>query len=68
MNAKGGDIDLYIETDIQDSAQLYNLKKAFLKSLFVQLNERRVDVVINTGGDFKLPIYEVARKEGVKIV
>jgi predicted nucleotidyltransferase len=58
---KGGDIDLYIETTAHKD--LFKKKIALLQKLYEQLDEQKIDVVIN---DFtrSLYIHEVAREEG----
>ncbi|MFO7448022.1 MAG: nucleotidyltransferase domain-containing protein [Ignavibacteriaceae bacterium] len=59
---QGGDIDIYIETDVK--AGILDKKLNMLLELEKQLGQRKIDLVIN---NFKnhLPVYEVARKEGV---
>jgi predicted nucleotidyltransferase len=61
-NKKGGDIDLYVETNIRD--HLFAKKLKMLKLLHEKLGDQKIDLVIN---DFthSLYIYEVARKEGI---
>jgi predicted nucleotidyltransferase len=64
--AKGGDIDLYIETQSPDSAALIDAKLQFLCELHSKLGEQKIDVVlrrINTTVD--LPIYRIAKQTGV---
>jgi len=58
---KGGDIDLYIETeDIQNS---YDNKIKFLVALDKRIGEQRVDVVISR--DKRAPIEQSALKYGM---
>lgn len=66
---KGGDIDLYVETQQKDSKQVLDQKLAFVNELWLNLGEQKIDVVIRRlNTDFHLPIYEIAKQEGVQIV
>lgn len=65
---RGGDIDIYVETSIEDDDRLLNLKVFFIIELHRALGDRKIDVVINNlSGCVRLPIYEIARNEGVSI-
>ncbi len=64
---KGGDLDLYIETNLQDPAEITNAKLNFLVDLDINLGEQKVDIVINDN-KLKLPIYKIAKAEGVRLV
>lgn len=59
---KGGDIDLYIETNSKES--LFQKKISLIQNLYEQLGEQKIDVVIN---NFTHPLYihKIARKEGI---
>ena len=61
-NKKGGDIDLYIETNNKD--YVFDKKIKMLQALYKQLGEQKIDIVIN---NFTGPLYihEIARNEGV---
>lgn len=59
---KGGDIDLYIETDIKDG--LLEKKISMLTSLYKTIGEQKIDLIINNFSRDKL-IYKVAKQEGV---
>jgi hypothetical protein len=64
--AKGGDIDLYIEPQMKNAADLVNAKFQFLPDLHKKMGEQKVDVVLhrpNTPID--LPIYRIAKQTGV---
>jgi predicted nucleotidyltransferase len=65
----GGDIDIYIEPEIQDPAELIDAKLHFLLELHQKLGEQKIDVVIRRAA-FKedLSIYRVARETGVQLV
>jgi len=63
-NKKGGDIDIYIETDLIEA--IFDKKIKMLVELQKELGERKIDIVIN---NFKLhsTIFEVARNEGIML-
>jgi len=67
MNKKGGDIDLYIETDYNDAKQVFDSKIKFICTLENEIGEQKIDVVIKFG-DTILPIYEIAKTTGVRII
>ncbi|MGN6802070.1 MAG: nucleotidyltransferase domain-containing protein [Ginsengibacter sp.] len=58
---KGGDIDLYIETNRK--VGLFDKKVKLLQALYEKLGEQKIDIVINNFTS-SLYIYEVAQKEG----
>ena len=60
---KGGDIDLYIDT--QDSADLFEKKLHFMRDLKVKIGEQKVDVVISS--DKERSIEKEAFEKGVKL-
>lgn len=59
---KGGDTDLYIETEVKEG--LFDKKIKMLQALHDKLGEQKIDIVINNFTS-TLYIYEVARREGV---
>ncbi|MDM8567355.1 nucleotidyltransferase domain-containing protein [Candidatus Halobeggiatoa sp. HSG11] len=63
-NKKGGDIDLYIETDIQDNLLEKEIK--FLVNLKKLIGEQKIDLVINNHTCDKL-IYKQAKKTGIEL-
>lgn len=67
--SKGGDIDLYIEPEIQDPAELVDAKLHFLFDLHKKLGQRKIDVIIRRA-EFKedLPIFRIARETGVQLL
>jgi len=67
--SKGGDIDLYIEPELQDSAELVDAKLHFLLELHKKPGDQKIDVVIRRA-EFKedLPIFRVARETGVQLL
>ncbi|MGN6602872.1 MAG: nucleotidyltransferase domain-containing protein [Ginsengibacter sp.] len=58
---KGGDIDLYIETNRK--VGLFDKKVKLLQALYEKLGEQKIDIVINNFTS-SIYIYEVAQKEG----
>ncbi len=65
---KGGDIDLYIEPEIQEADELVAAKLHFLLELHKRLGEQKIDVVIRRAVSDELPIYRVAKETGVRIL
>lgn len=61
---KGGDIDLYIETDLKDD--LFKQKLKMLRMLHNLLGEQKIDIVINNFVTDKY-IYKVAKNEGIQL-
>lgn len=69
LAAKGGDIDLYIETHIQNIVDALQVKMAFLIELEGKIGEQKIDVVLNIlNHPHQLPIYEIAKTQGVRII
>lgn len=67
-HSAGGDIDLFIEPEIQDPDRLIDAKLLFLLELHRKLGDRKIDVIIRRA-DFcdDLPIYLIARETGVPL-
>lgn len=61
---KGGDIDLYLET--QNSEGILDKKIKLLTALNLALGEQKIDLVVN---DFtkEKPIYEIAKRTGIEL-
>ncbi len=65
---RGGDIDLFIESTL-DHESLFSLKIQFLNDLKKKMGDQKIDIVVRSLQDEQiLPIYEEARKTGVKLV
>lgn len=60
---RGGDIDLYIEAQVSPE-QAFAQEMHMAADLYLALGERKIDIVVNTGR-LDLPIYSVARQQGV---
>lgn len=65
--AKGGDIDIYIEPAITDADLLVEARLQALADLHQQLGEQKIDLVINRKQGRQLPIYNVARQTGITL-
>lgn len=61
---RGGDIDLYIETDIKEN--ILDRKLKMLGMLHKELGEQKIDIVINNFINDKY-IYQVAKNEGIPL-
>ena len=65
---RGGDIDLYIETEEMDSGVISKKRSKFLASLYVQLGEQKIDVLVKSRRKATaLTIHTIAREEGVHL-
>ncbi len=68
-NARGGDIDLYIETELSTLKEAFDKKFEFILSLNMQLGEQKIDVVLNVLSlKQDQPIYHIAKKTGIQLV
>ena len=65
---RGGDIDLYVETALQDPADMVDAKLYFLVDLRLALGEQKVDVVLNSGHTATMPIHRVAKETGIRLL
>ena len=65
---RGGDIDLLVETTLQDPATIVDAHLRFLAEVYTRLGERKVDVLIDYPGRCTdSPVYRVAREQGVAL-
>lgn len=67
LNKKGGDIDLYVETNISDQSCLVRTRIKFLTALQSLIGEQKIDLVIK-GNSVHLPIYDIAKTTGIQLV
>lgn len=66
---RGGDIDLYIETNSENSDLVYKQKSKFNVLLQVKLGEQKIDIVVKTpSDDLSRLIYQEAQRTGVLIM
>tara|TARA_R110001592_G_scaffold168705_1_gene404986 strand:- start:16790 stop:17092 length:303 start_codon:yes stop_codon:yes gene_type:complete len=63
----GGDIDIYIECATLSADELVDAKIKALVELYRSLGEQKIDLVINSQNGFSLPIYEIAKSEGIPL-
>jgi predicted nucleotidyltransferase len=65
---RGGDIDLYIETDEGDGARIVEAKYDFLAKLKRRIGDQRVDVVFSFPSRHQTPpIIQEAKRTGVRL-
>jgi len=65
---RGGDIDLYVETDESNTVRVLDAKYDFLAKLKRRIGDQRVDVVVNFPSRRQTPpVIEVARRTGVRL-
>jgi predicted nucleotidyltransferase len=66
---RGGDIDLYIEPEIQDAASIVDAKLNFLSEMHRALGEQKIDLVLRRNqGEFEIPVYRIAKKTGERLL
>ena len=63
---RGGDIDLYIETDL-DLDKSRNAKIKTSVELMQKLGEQKIDIVVYIVGNELLPIHKIARMTGIEL-
>ena len=68
LDQKGGDIDLYIETQHKEATKIIEAKLDFLVELKKELGDQKIDVVIKMADHTDVPIYLIAKSEGVQLV
>lgn len=67
-SARGGDIDLYIETSLDEDTAI-NQKIYFVTELYYKIGDQKIDIVLNcTQANHTLPIHIVAKRDGIKLV
>jgi len=66
-SARGGDIDLYVEPEIQEVDAIMEAKLGTLRVLHQLLGEQKIDLVINRKVGKMLPIYKIAKEMGVAL-
>jgi len=65
---KGGDIDLYVEPEIQEPVALVDAKLNFLLEIHRVLGNQKIDLVLHRPQSKQdLPIYHIARETGVRL-
>lgn len=67
---KGGDYDFFVETNLVNADEIVARKLALLAELqnTSQFEDEKIDIVVKRRiSTFEMPIYEIARHEGVSI-
>lgn len=63
---KGGDIDIYIKTEIKN--KILERKAGFLAELKMAIGDQRIDLLVeNIEKPEETSVYEIARTTGIKI-
>lgn len=65
--ARGGDIDLYLEPEIQDPDAIVDAKLNALIELRQHLGDQKIDLVIHRQEAPVLLIHQVAKETGVRL-
>lgn len=69
LTKKGGDIDLYIETNETNVDKVIKMESRFIGELEDTIGEQKIDVVLNMiSSAYSLPIHEIAKTKGVQII
>jgi len=66
-NARGGDIDLYIEPELRAADDIVEARLNALVELHLVLGEQKIDLVINRKAGTVLPIYKIAKETGIRL-
>jgi predicted nucleotidyltransferase len=66
-SAKGGDIDLYVQSSMSDADQLVAVRFSFLARLKRRIGDCKIDLVLQRCGGDELPIYQIAKQQGVRL-
>lgn len=64
---RGGDIDLYVEVNSLNHTDILTRERKFWNTLQDVLGEQKIDIVVNYGQN-KLLIYDVAKREGIRLI
>ncbi len=65
--AKGGDIDIYIETEIKNPSDLIDKQIKYLTKLKLQIGEQKIDLVIKPV-NCEEEICKEAKSNGVRLI
>ena len=66
---KGGDIDLYIESQESNITLALNRKNKFINELWKTIGDQKIDVILNLLlHPSETPIHKIARNTGVKLI
>jgi len=66
---RGGDIDLYIESEIENPAELVDAKLNFLVEMHRLLGDQKIDVVLcRRQSSVVLPVCRIAKETGERLL
>jgi predicted nucleotidyltransferase len=65
-NKKGGDIDLYIETDKEN--EITAAKLEMLDSIWSTFGEQKIDILVRKRKEEYSPMHEIARSSGIELL
>lgn len=65
-SARGGDIDLLVETDA-DAEEALDKELKLYAGLIRRLGEQRIDILVHRTGTPHLPIHEIAQQTGKQL-
>lgn len=69
LTKRGGDIDIYIETQVQSLPEIAQRKIKFLVDLKEKIGDQKIDVVVKSlSSEIELPIYKEAREKGIRLL
>ncbi len=69
VKKKGGDIDLYVETNISDFADARLRSDKLVLMLWDKIGEQKIDIIVNLlPANKQLQIYAIAKETGVKLL
>lgn len=66
-SARGGDIDLMVETPLQSADEVVDAKLNALVELHRRLGDQKIDLVIKRPSGSQMPIHRVAQESGVRL-
>jgi hypothetical protein len=67
LTKRGGDIDLYVETNYKDAALVVKAQSKFYTEMIKKLGEQKIDIVIKFN-QTDLLIYKIAQREGIQLL
>ncbi len=68
LAARGGDIDLYVETEESDLGKVFDMRGNFWVKLQDMLGEQKIDIVVHAKNNEILRIHKVALATGIQII
>lgn len=62
---KGGDIDLYIETSLEEG--IVQAKLHWLRALYRSFGEQKIDLIVRSRADEMDPFHTIAKKSAIEL-